>query len=219
MNFKIDLKWLGSRYLWGGLFIFGGLLYLLQNLDVVHLGDLFWVAVFGLVGVYFLSIYLGNRAQWWALIPGIILGLISLTTLLGVFFEDFGDTWGGVFFMAGIGLAFIAVYVVNRSLWWAVIPGGVLIALSVISALEELNTQVDTGGIFLIGLGLTFAILGMLPAGDEKRSMSWAFIPAIILVIIGGLIAASSMDLINYVWPVFLVIIGVLMLIRSLQKK
>jgi hypothetical protein len=62
------MRWLESRILWGIVFIVGGVLFLLQNLGILWLGNLFWIVLLGLGSLFFLSFFLQNRANWWALI-------------------------------------------------------------------------------------------------------------------------------------------------------
>jgi len=217
----MNLKWITSRFVWGGLFILGGFLYLLQNIGLFHFGDLFWALLLGLVGVSFFSYYFTDRNRWWALLPGIIFVALAVNVVLGLIFTGFEDTWSGFVFLAGIGLAFGIIYFFNRSFWWAVIPGGVLVTLAVVSVLDNYEVGIDTGGIFFLGLGLTFALLGLLPAkeGGQPVYLRWAFIPAIVLLIIGAFITASSVSVINYIWPVVLIVAGLAMLLTVLRRR
>lgn len=215
------MKWLESRVLWGAVLILGGVLFLLQNLNVLRVGDLFWALLLGLVGVYIMTIYLSNRTNWWALIPGII--LIDLAVIIGlqVILPGMKDFWTGSLFLAGIGLAFWAVYLNNRSFWWAIIPGGVLFTLAIVAGLSDTRPGLETGGIFFLGLGATFALVGVLPTEESvpSHSLRWAFIPAGVLVIMGLLITAVSASLINYIWPVVLILGGILLIFLTLRSR
>jgi hypothetical protein len=98
-------------------------------LEIVGLAD--WlVSLVGLVGsaLPFLYVFARNRqANWWALIPGGILGLIGVTTVLG---ELLGEGWTDFLVLMGIALAFLAVFLVNRRGRWALIPAGILALLA-----------------------------------------------------------------------------------------
>jgi hypothetical protein len=215
------MKWLESRVLWGAVLILGGVLFLLQNLNVLQVGGLFWAILLGLVGVYIMSIYFANRTNWWALIPGII--LIDLAVIIGlqVILPGMKDFWTGSLFLAGIGLAFWAVYLNNRSFWWAIIPGGVLFTLAVVAGLSEARPGLETGGIFFLGLGATFALLAVLPTEGSlpSHSLRWAFIPAGVLILMGLLLTAASASLINYIWPVVLILGGLFLVYNSLASR
>jgi hypothetical protein len=212
------MKWLTSTVFWGIVLIFGGILFMLQTLGLFQGGDLFWAVAFGLAGVLFLSVFAGNRLNWWALIPGF--ALLSIGTLIGVqiFVPSFAGSWGGAIVLGGIGLSFFAVYLANRSNWWAIIPGGVLLTLAMVTLIEDFaNNGLGTGGIFFIGLGLTFALVAVLP--NPQGRMNWAWIPAGALLVMGLLISIAAGNLIQYLGPAVLILIGAFIIIRSFYKR
>ncbi len=215
------MRWLGSRVLWGLLLILGGILYLLQNLNIVHAGDLFWAVVLLLIGVVFLVTFLNNRADWWALIPGIILTFLGILVLLNLVVPGFSGSWIGPLFLAGIGLAFWAVYLNNHGFWWAIIPGGALLTLAVVAGLSDTVPGMETGGIFFLGLGVTFALLSVLPSGTgpENRPLRWALIPAAVLAGIGLIIMAETASLINYIWPALLILGGIYLVYLTVRTR
>ena len=75
----------------------------------------------------------------------------------------------------------------------------------------------ETGGLFFIGMGLTFGLVGIVPTPDGR--MSWAFIPAVILLVMGLLVAAAATSLINYAWPLVIIVIGLFLLLRTFVYK
>jgi hypothetical protein len=68
----------------------------------------------------------------------------------------------------------------------------------------------ESGGVFLIGLGITFGVLGFVPT--EHGRMRWAFIPAIVLILVGGFVTLASFNLFSLLWPVALIGGGVLII-------
>jgi hypothetical protein len=190
-------------------------LFLLQNLEVIVFGNLIWGLLFALGGFVFLSVYLSNREHWWSLIPGFVLLSIAGIIILGFFFPELERRLGGSLFLGGIGLAFWLVYLTERRNWWAVIPGGVLFTLAVVAGLD--TVMADTGGIFFLGLGLTFALVGILPTPEGH--MRWAFIPAVILSLMGVLLIAAAGEMINIVLPLFLIILGIFLVVRTLVPR
>jgi hypothetical protein len=74
-----------------------------------------------------------------------------------------------------------------------------------------------SGGVFFLGMALTFGLLYLLPNPIGK--VKWALIPAGILAIFGVLILLGSTGLINYVWPVALLLAGGVVLVRAILKK
>jgi hypothetical protein len=142
------MKILSSRIFWGLVLILGGVLFLLQNLEVFQGGDLFWGVSLAVAGLLFLGVFFGDRQQWWALVPGMVLLAVGSLILLTSFVPGFDEAMGGLLILGGIGLGFIFVYLANRANWWALIPGGVLITLAVVSGLDQVVADGATGGIF-----------------------------------------------------------------------
>ena len=68
-------------------------------------------------------------------------------------------------------------------------------------------------------IGLTFALVGLLPTPRGPRSVRWAFIPALVLLIMGGVIFAAAEQLINYLWPVALILAGLYLVWRTFRPR
>jgi hypothetical protein len=211
------MRWLESRILWGSLFIVGGVLFLLQNLGVLSLGNLFWVILLGLGCLFFLSFFIQSRDNWWALIPGITLFSLMILILLNWFIPNLGANWGGSVLLGGIGLSFFIIYLVERANWWALIPGGVLLTLAATVGLEQFFPGLETAGIFFLGMGLTFGLVALLP--NPEGEMRWAWIPAGILLFIGVVFMAVTGEILKYIWPVALIFAGVFLLFRSMRRR
>jgi hypothetical protein len=207
---KFDL-----RILWGGLLILAGCLFLLQEMNLIPSAwDIVWAVLFGVTGCVFLFAFLTDRTHWWPLIPGI--GLLSLAVLMLV--EEFlpGTDWAGAIFLGGIGISFWVVYALNHENWWAVIPGGVLVTLAFVAGFDSYLGDDVGGGIFMLGLGLTFGLVGLLPTTQGR--MNWAFIPAAVLLILGLFLITPLMPLFSYIWPVALILLGAFFIVRNLRS-
>lgn len=212
------MKVLSSRLFWGVMLVLGGILLLLDTFDIFRGGALFWTIIGAIAGILFLSLFINNRDHWWALIPGTIFIAISATIGLDTFMPGFSDTnLDGPILLGGIALSFLFVYIAERSYWWAIIPAGVMATIAIVAVLDSSTTGAASGGIFFLGLGLTFALVAVLPTNTNQ--MRWAWIPAGILGLMGILILLAAEDLINYIWPSALIIVGVLMVGRSLRRK
>jgi hypothetical protein len=200
--------------LWGILLIATGTLFLLQSLGFVQIGVVLWPVLIGIASLAFLAVFLtAPQSNWWAAIPGFVLLGLAGTVALDELAPRIGDTWSGSLFLGGIALAFWAVYLVNMENWWAVIPGGVLLTLALVAGLSEVLEGVETGGIFFLGLGLTFALLALLKTPSGR--LTWPIIPSIVLLVMGALITAAAAELINYVWPLLLIVGGLLLMYRA----
>lgn len=215
----LSLKRLDPRLVGGTLLVVGGILFLLQNLGYFPGGDLFWGIVFGIGAIAFLWIFMTDRAQWWALIPGCALLGLTVVLLLSVVAPSLEDL-GGALFLGLIGLSFWIIYLTHRQYWWAVIPGGVLVTLATVAGLDTVLKEAPdalSGGVFFAGLGLTFVLLGFLPT--PQGQLRWAFIPGGILLVIGLLVALAAAALINYVWPAALIVVGLVLVWRALRPR
>ena len=212
------MKLLSSRLFWGLVLVIGGILLLLDTFGIFKGGALFWTIVSGVAGLLFLSLYVTNHDNWWALIPGIIFLALSATIGLNSFLPGFSDTnLGGTVILGGIALSFLLVYLADRGNWWAIIPAGVMTTIAIVAVLDSNTSNVASGGIFFLGLGITFALVAVLPTSVGQ--MRWAWIPAVILGIMGVLILIAEENLINYIWPSAIILAGLLLVIRSLRRK
>jgi len=204
-----------ARVIWGILLIAGGILFLLQNFG--FLGGMLaflWVLIFGTAGAVFLFVFLTNRAHWWAVIPGFALLSLAALIALDQLVPEIGDAWGGTLFLGGIGLSFWVIYFVNREHWWAIIPGGVMLTLALIAGLASVLEGIETSGVFFLGLGLTFGLLSFVPTPQGR--IKWALIPAAVLLVMGLLLGAAAAPLLNYLWPVALILAGLYHVFRTL---
>lgn len=211
------MKILESRILWGGLLVLAGILFLVQNLGIFRVGELFWVVLLALAGAFFLSIYLQNRSSWWALIPSLTLFSVGVIILLNWATPDHSGRWSGSIILGGIGLSFALVYLVARQNWWAIIPAGVLVTLALIAGLEQYFPALGTAGLFFLGLGLTFALVALLP--NPQGDMRWAWIPGGILLLIGSIFLVAGGNLLAYIWPVILILAGGLFIVRAIRNR
>ena len=210
-------SWFGSRYFWGGLIVLAGVILLLQSLDLIEFGFLLWSFLFALGGAIFLSIFASNRENWWAIIPG--LTLISIALLIGLeyFAPDLADDWGGSIVLLGIGSSFVVIYLLDHQNWWAIIPAGVLISIAVVIGVEEYVSETAFVGLFFMGIGLTFGLLALLPSPQGK--LSWSWIPAGILSIMGLVFLLLSGDVFRIIGAVALIFIGAYFIYRTVRSR
>ena len=198
-----------------GLLLFGSIL-LLDNFNIVKLGDVIWSALFAAGSVAFIYLLVTNKENWWAVFPAAaLMGIAAVIAADNLPFLR-GTDYGGAIFLGMLALGFWYVYLTDHKKWWAVIPAGVLTTLSGVIVLENTNL-IDTGAFFMLGLGLTFILLVFLPNGGEK--MTWPWIPGLILTAIALIISLSSESLLNYLWPVVLILGGLLLVINAIRKN
>ncbi len=210
-------KWLNSRIFWGALLILGGVLFLLQNLFGFQYGNLFWALVIGLAGLFFLTIFFSNRANWWTIIPGFTLLGVGLSISLDTIAPSLSSTLSGPIVLGSIGASFLVIYLLNREFWWAIIPCGVLLTLAIVISLENLLSEMGFVSVFFLGLAATFALVALVPTHEGR--MQWPWIPAIILALMGVIFGAFSGAFMAYLLPIALIVGGGILIFRTLTNK
>lgn len=207
---------LRSRALWGLLLIAAGIFFLLESLTILELGSA-WSFIFAAGGIIFLISFLSQREDWWAAIPGFALLGIGLLIGVDALFPKLGDSIGGGLFLGSLSLAFIAIAFRTRGeQWWAVIPGGILLVLSLLLGIEPYIGDDAFAGTFLLGIAATFAMIYVLPL--PAGNTSWALIPAGVLAVIGAILLASATAWANLIWPIALIAAGAFILLRNLRQ-
>jgi hypothetical protein len=214
------MKRLNWRIIVGVCLLVLGVVALLQSLKIVPtsggIWDIFFCAIFALAGLAFLVVLFQNRSNWWAAIPGVILLSIGVLIGLNALAPEIGSKYGGMVVLGGIGLSFWLVYILSPQNWWAIIPGGTLVTLSVITVIPDSSGPI-VGGILFLGLAVTFGLLAVLPTGN--RRMSWPWIPAAALLVMGIMISISAAQWLNFVWGAILVLAGVFLVARTMLNK
>lgn len=201
------MKRFDTRIIFGLLLIAGGLVMLLPESFEDIGGGIF----LGGIALSFWYVYFANRTErWWAIIPGGVFTALSLLVLGSAYFEDYS----GVIVLGGVGLTFFVLYLANPSeRWWALIPFGVLSTLATITVVAEQVGEFQTAGVFFLGLAATFLLVAFL------AKMTWAYLPAAILAVMGVFALASLFDVISYVWAVGLIVVGGVILLRYLTNR
>lgn len=209
-NRKILLSLVG-----GIILIVAGVVFLLDNFGMITLN---WQMVIGpmlaLGGLIFLLVFITNTQEWWALIPGFVLIGLGINTFMGQWLDAYDGRWSGAVFLGFVGLPFLLIYVFNQQHWWAIIPGGVLSTLAVVNLVSG-NAALE-GGLFFIGLALTFGLVYILPKPSGR--LNWALYPAGILLLIGVVVSLGAMNWLGFVWPLLLLIAGGYVIYRAIRK-
>lgn len=86
-------------------------------------------AIFVGLALAFAHVYLADRnGRWWALIPGGFLLVIGLVIGLSAWVTQI--EWLALLLFGGLGAVFFLLFLLHRRQWWAVLPGGVLLAFA-----------------------------------------------------------------------------------------
>jgi hypothetical protein len=212
------MKRFDVRMVGGILAIIVGILLLLQNFGILGVVvALIWALIFAAAGLVFLYVFVTDRANWWAVIPGLALLGIAALIALDEFWPQVGDAVGGTLFLGALGLAFWIIYFINREHWWAVIPGGVLFTLALVTVASYVLGGDWAGGVFFLGLGATFGLLYFVPTPHGR--MKWALIPAAVLVVMGVLITAVATGGLAFLGGAILILIGLYFLSRMFRAR
>lgn len=200
----------------GILLITAGVIFLLDNLGMIKLDwELLIGPMFGIGGLIFLLVFIFDRDEWWALIPGFVLIAIGIIVFMGNNTETVAVRWSGAVFLGLLGLAFLLIYVSRRDQWWPIIPGGALMTLAVVNLLPEDGTT--SGIVFFLGMALTFGLVYIVPKSAGK--LKWALYPAGAMLIIAILVTLGATNLMDYVLPVALLLGGGYVIFRAIIKK
>jgi len=193
---------------WGWLFpagVFGGLAVTVamavNGVDSAAVGSPLF---FGLL-IPFAAAYLMDRAKnWWALIPGGVMLSLAFVTLIA---DNTRGEWIGAMFLFMIGLPFLIVYLNNRARnWWAIIPAGVMLFLSLIVVMSTSVRGEWIGALFLFAIALVFFIVYM-----NNRARQWALLVAYIMFVLSVAPAMASFggDVPAYFGSIFLLAVAV----------
>jgi signal transduction histidine kinase len=203
-----------GRLIWGVALIAIGVFFLAQQFGLFGALQLpFWAFAFGLLGMIFLGTFVADRRQWWALIPGCILLGVALI-LVNEQNEFVTGQQAGALFLFSIGLPFLLIYLADRRQWWALIPGGVLSVIALITYASGGNVSGQAiAAILLFGLAAVFAVLRF--ATRSNPYMGWATWVAIILAVIGAVVLLTGPQAAALVGPAILIGLGLFLLARA----
>jgi len=149
------------------------------------------------------------------------IGMIALGALF-LLVQVFENIDFGMLILPAMGIIFLAWGLGARQVG-LLIPGGILSGIGVALVLTEnvlTNLDGDTeGGIFVLAIAAGFALVWLLGTLVLRQSSWWALIPAGIMGVIGAALmiggqALEALELINYIWPLALIIGGLVIIFR-----
>jgi hypothetical protein len=211
------MRKLDFRLLFGILLILGGVLFLLEALNLIVIGGWLWGLAFMVAGAVFLYVYFARREHWWPLIPGCTLAGIGAGILLGDLFPVL-DFLTGMFVLGGIGLSFLLIYLARRDFWWAIIPAGTMFSLAVVTIADRVFIDdVGVPGVLFFGLGLTFAVLALVSTGQGR--MKWPWIPAAVLGLMGILMIGAGINQAGIAFALVMVGAGLYLILRTARPR
>jgi len=168
---------------WGLVLVVLGIVFLLNELNVIVLGNLsnvIWAFIFGVMAAFFLITYfLKERKEWGWLFPATIFTGIAL--VIGLEGTHIGRILSAAPVLLGVAVPFAVAYFQDpQKKQWALIPAWVMTVLTVVVLFERFLTGNLVGAIVLYSIALPFLYIYLI---DKTRQ--WALIPLTALVVVG----------------------------------
>jgi hypothetical protein len=190
-----------SGLFWGMLLIGAGAVALAQQMGYINnFEDQAWAWVFAFVSlVAFVNYALSGWRQWGWLFPAGIFGGLAATVALATNGVSTAAVATPLFI--GLVIPFAAAYLSDRTRnWWALIPGGVMLFLVLVTLLVD-----STGGEWVGAMFLFMIAAGFLLVYLNNRSRTWALLVAYIVGVLGiaPLMSTGGRDA-AYFGPIFL---------------
>ncbi len=190
-----------SSLFWGVLLIGAGALALAEQFGYIEgFSPTIWILVFGAISLLgFVSYAASGWKQWGWLFPAGIFGGLAVTIALAT--NDVSSAAVGSPLFIGLIIPFAAAYFMDRTRnWWALIPGGVMVFLALVTLLVDSVGGEWFGAMFLLLIGLTFLFVYL-----NNRTRTWALIVAYVFGVLSiAPMLASSGDDAGYFGSIFL---------------
>lgn len=173
------------------------------------------------VGIFFLYLYYTRKQQAFLIIGliAVISGIVSILDDLKIFrFEITGEL-----ILIVLGLIFIYLYYSKKNIGF-LIPGAILISLGCyIFLMDNFNTGKLWPSFFIL-LGFAFYFIYFTALYGKEN---WPLVVGTLLMMIGIVFLAFSYGILDwriwkyykYVWPLFLIFLGVLLLLNTIKSK
>lgn len=161
-----------------------------------------------------------------AIIGGMILILVGAIALIGQVVEVDGGLWG-TFVVLGLGLVFMVAGIVTREFGYFV-PAGILTGIGAGIALLVGPWQnafaMDDGGLFMLAFAGGWFLITILGLIFCRQFHWWPMIPGAIIGLVGLAIAYGGalwnvVEWLGYLWPVALIVGGLLILYRVMTGR
>lgn len=154
----------------------------------------------------------GGDGRW---IGGIILVIVGVGLLLGQLVPDVGRYAALI-----VGLGLLVIFILTRNPG-TLIGGCIVTGIGVGIVLDDLMPAADGQSWIPLCLGLGFLgiwVFGSLLRVPEARF--WPLIPGGVLTFVGvAVLGGLSSQVAQYVWPVVLILIGLIAIARSIRRR
>lgn len=151
-----------------------GLLALLSSIPFFRLLPSFiWLAILLGLGALVWTNRSFRLSQWQR---------IAVYAVVGIYATASTGSFAGAAATGFIAMAFLLTYARQPRNWWALIPGGVMAAVTLIILLGRFFPGWQSGPLFMLMLAAIFSVLYLLP--KERGGQQWARYPALATILI-----------------------------------
>jgi hypothetical protein len=190
-----------------------GLFFLLVNFELIPVSDFVVARVLGIffvmIGLLFLFFSGAGRWLTWFIIPaGAFLTVGIVTLVFGG--NRFFSLDAASLFSVGLGLTFLTLFFFRRGHWWALIPAGAFMGLSVWVALGRRLPVIGWHPVApLLFTGIAFLVIWLLSV--QKSRMRWSLIVGVLVVSVSLLyLLGILLSRWSILWPAVLLVTGLL---------
>lgn len=188
---------------WALLLIIAGALGLLSTMGIIQGENItLWMIIFAVVSLISLVFYfIGGVKNWPVLFPGTIFAALALLLFLADRSVD--DPIIAAPLFVGIGIPFLVAFIIDRkNNWWAVIPLGVMLFLSlVVLVVDRIDGELIGSALFFI-LALVFFSIYL------SRKAKWALLVAYIMFILGFAPLLATTSRADLFGPIFMLAVA-----------
>lgn len=202
-------------YTLGIILIIIGIVLFIMNIDFIP-NDLLLLA---LGAIFLVGFY--RKKSTGLLIPGLIITAIGFSSLI----EDLvrGYDMSSLLFLLFLGIAFLIIYFM-KNISGFVYPGCILPAIGIYSFIED-NILNNQEWLFFLMLSFAFYVIYFLE--KRRKNIKWPLTVGTIILIFSALIFLTSEDVLNikiwevvgYLWPIILIIIGLRIIYNNYKMK
>ena len=171
-----------SGLFWGLLLIAAGAVALAQQMGYIEQfsDPQFWIWTFAFVSLLaILEFAMSSWRQWGWLFPAGVFGGLAMTITLATNAIDSAAVGTPLF--VGLLVPFAVAYLMDRAQnWWALIPGGVMFFLALVTLLVDSTGGEWIGALFLFMIAGSFLLVYL-----NNRTRTWALLVAYITGVLG----------------------------------
>ena len=169
-----------TNSVWGLILIAAGGFLLAERLG--YIGPFWlplWTGVFGVASLLFFVVYFVNGVQNWGwLFPACIFAGVAGTMYLSTVTQD---AIVGAPVLASVAVPFLVVFAIDtRKHWWALIPAGVMLFLTLTTAIVDRARGEVIGAMLFFLIAFAFLAVYLL-----NRARLWTLLVAYILGVLG----------------------------------